>query len=155
MILETKRLRLREITQTDYKALSQILQDEETMYAYEGAFSDKEVQEWLDRQIRRYKKMGFRPMGRHTKRNRRFHRPMRTHHAALERPRSTGNRLPVLTRPLAQRLRHRSSKSLQKIRLRNPKSPRSLLHHPRHKHTLPKSSPPKRNAPHRPLDQTI
>lgn len=59
MILETKRLRLREITQTDYKALSQILQDEETMYAYEGAFSDKEVQEWLDRQIRRYKKWGF------------------------------------------------------------------------------------------------
>ena len=45
--------------QTDYKALSQILQDEETMYAYEGAFSDKEVQEWLDRQIRRYKKWGF------------------------------------------------------------------------------------------------
>ena len=59
MILETKRLRLREITQTDYKALSQILQDGETMYAYEGAFSDKEVQEWLDRQIRRYKKWGF------------------------------------------------------------------------------------------------
>ena len=59
MILETKRLRLREITQTDYKALSQILQDEETMYAYEGAFSDKEVQEWLDRQIQRYKKWGF------------------------------------------------------------------------------------------------
>ncbi len=59
MILETKRLRLREITQTDYKALSQILQDEQTMYAYEGAFSDKEVQEWLDRQIRRYKKWGF------------------------------------------------------------------------------------------------
>ena len=29
------------------------------MYAYEGAFSYSEVQEWLDRQIRRYQKWGF------------------------------------------------------------------------------------------------
>lgn len=36
-----------------------ILQDDETMYAYEGAFSDEEVQEWLDRQISRYQKWGF------------------------------------------------------------------------------------------------
>ena len=59
MILETKRLYLREITQSAYEDLSKILQDEETMYAYEGAFSDQEVQEWLDRQIERYKKWGF------------------------------------------------------------------------------------------------
>ena len=29
------------------------------MYAYEGAFNDTEVQEWLDRQILRYQKWGF------------------------------------------------------------------------------------------------
>ena len=29
------------------------------MYAYEGAFSDDEVREWLDRQIARYQKWGF------------------------------------------------------------------------------------------------
>lgn len=29
------------------------------MYAYEGAFSDREVQEWLDRQISRYQMWGF------------------------------------------------------------------------------------------------
>ena len=29
------------------------------MYAYEGAFTDTEVQEWLDRQIARYKKYNF------------------------------------------------------------------------------------------------
>ncbi len=29
------------------------------MYAYEGAFSDGEVQEWLDRQLGRYLKWGF------------------------------------------------------------------------------------------------
>lgn len=59
MILETERLYMRELRQTDIEALSKILQDEETMYAYEGAFSDEEVQEWLDRQIARYKKWNF------------------------------------------------------------------------------------------------
>lgn len=59
MILETERLYLREINQKDFKSLCKILQDEETMYAYEGAFSDAEVQEWLDRQILRYEKWGF------------------------------------------------------------------------------------------------
>lgn len=59
MILETKRLYLREMKQSDFKALCQILQDEETMYAYEGAFSDQEVQEWLDKQLFRYQKWNF------------------------------------------------------------------------------------------------
>ena len=59
MIFETERLYLREMNQSDFKALSKILQDEETMYAYEGAFNDEEVQEWLDRQISRYHKWDF------------------------------------------------------------------------------------------------
>lgn len=59
MILETERLYLREMDQRDYEALSKILQDDETMYAYEGAFGNEEVQEWLDRQISRYRKWGF------------------------------------------------------------------------------------------------
>lgn len=59
MKLETARLYLREINQSDFKALCKILQDEKTMYAYEGAFSDTEVQEWLDRQIARYQKWKF------------------------------------------------------------------------------------------------
>ena len=59
MILETPRLYLRELCQEDFGALCEILQDEETMYAYEGAFNDAEVQEWLDRQIDRYKKWNF------------------------------------------------------------------------------------------------
>lgn len=56
MILETERLYLREMNQADFNSLCKILQDEETMYAYEVAFSDLEVQEWLDRQIFRYEK---------------------------------------------------------------------------------------------------
>lgn len=59
MILETERLYLRELTQDDLPGLKRILQDEKTMYAYNGAFSDEEVQQWLDRQLERYRKYGF------------------------------------------------------------------------------------------------
>lgn len=55
MKLETERLLLREMTQADYAALSAILQDPEVMYAYNGPFSDAETQEWLDRQLTRYR----------------------------------------------------------------------------------------------------
>ncbi|WP_298482018.1 GNAT family N-acetyltransferase [uncultured Ruminococcus sp.] len=60
MILETKRLSLREMTQNDFASLCKILQDEKVMYAYEGAFSNEEVQQWLDRQIARYESYGHR-----------------------------------------------------------------------------------------------
>ena len=56
---ETKRFYLRELNQNDFDALCKILQDEKVMYAYEGAFSDDEVREWLNRQIARYKMWGF------------------------------------------------------------------------------------------------
>lgn len=59
MILETERLCLREMNQDDFSALCRILQDEQTMYAYEGAFCDQEVKEWLERQISRYRRWGF------------------------------------------------------------------------------------------------
>lgn len=58
-ILETERLYLRELTQSDFGSLCGILQDGEAMYAYGGAFSDSEVREWLDRQLARYKRYGF------------------------------------------------------------------------------------------------
>lgn len=58
-ILETERLYMREMKQGDFDALSRILKDEETMYAYNGAFNDAETQEWLDRQIGRYRRYGF------------------------------------------------------------------------------------------------
>ena len=59
IILETDRLILREMSQADFPDLCKILQDEEVMYAYEHAFSDAEVQEWLDRQLQRYREYGF------------------------------------------------------------------------------------------------
>ena len=42
MILETERLYLREMNPFDFASLCKILQDKDTMYAYEGAFSDDE-----------------------------------------------------------------------------------------------------------------
>ena len=59
MIFETPRLFLREMTQADYSALAAILQDAQTMYAYEGAMNDSETLDWLDRQLTRYREHGF------------------------------------------------------------------------------------------------
>ena len=53
-IIETERLYLRRMKQSDFEDLCKILQDEQTMYAYEGAFTDEEVEQWLNRQISRY-----------------------------------------------------------------------------------------------------
>lgn len=58
-ILETDRLKIRQIVKKDMVALKEILQDEKTMYAYLHAFSDEEVNIWYKNQLRRYKEDGF------------------------------------------------------------------------------------------------
>ena len=59
LIFRTERLYFRTMTQEDFGLLCQILQDEKAMYAYEHAFSDEEVREWLNRQLGRYEDYGF------------------------------------------------------------------------------------------------
>lgn len=59
IILETDRLVLRELSLLDKENLLLILQDKDVMYAYEHAFSDSEVDIWLNNQLRRYKDDGF------------------------------------------------------------------------------------------------
>ena len=59
IILETSRLVLREMTWEDFPAICAILQDEETMYAYEHAFSDEEAENWVGRQLERYQTGGI------------------------------------------------------------------------------------------------
>ncbi len=59
MELQTERLLLREMALADEPALRAIMQDEATMYAYNGAFTDAETREWLDRQLARYAEYGF------------------------------------------------------------------------------------------------
>ena len=59
MILHTERLDLRKLTAEDRADLNEILQDQDVMYAYEHAFSDDEVTDWLNRQLGRYQSDGF------------------------------------------------------------------------------------------------
>lgn len=49
MILETKRLILREINEHDFEDIREILQNSKVMYAYEHDFTDEDVHEWIDR----------------------------------------------------------------------------------------------------------
>lgn len=58
-ILETERLLLRELTEADFSALCRTLQDEKAMTAYEHGFSDEEVRDWLQKQLRRYRADGI------------------------------------------------------------------------------------------------
>lgn len=58
-IIETERLYMREMTVEDFPALCRILCDKDVMYAYEHAFDEKEVREWLEKQFARYEKYGF------------------------------------------------------------------------------------------------
>ena len=57
-MLETERLRLRELEEGDLPALRRILQDPVTMRAYEGAFDEAGVLDWLRNQQRRYREEG-------------------------------------------------------------------------------------------------
>lgn len=58
-IIETERLYLRRMHEGDFNHLCETLQDPEVMYAYEHAFSDAEVGEWLNKQMNRYREYGF------------------------------------------------------------------------------------------------
>lgn len=59
--LKTERLILRYITQDDFEELRTILQNKDVMYAWEYDFTDKDVQEWIDKNLELYKKynLGF------------------------------------------------------------------------------------------------
>lgn len=58
-VLETERLQLREMDLSDMRALSRMLCDDRVMYAYEGAFDERQVAAWMQKQLRRYEESGF------------------------------------------------------------------------------------------------
>jgi len=58
-VIQTKRLLLREMTKKDIPAISKILKDQEVMYAWEHAFSNKEVASWLEENLARYQRDKF------------------------------------------------------------------------------------------------
>ena len=53
------RLVLRQMTASDLPDLASMLQDPQAMTAYEGPFTDDEVQAWLDRQFANYARDGY------------------------------------------------------------------------------------------------
>lgn len=58
-MIENQRVYLRELTESDIPHLSAILQDEETMYAYEGVYTDQQVEDWLVWNRESYADNGF------------------------------------------------------------------------------------------------
>lgn len=57
-MIESERLTLRKLTAKDKQVISVFLQDPEVMAAWEHGFSDREVQKWLDTNLRRYREKG-------------------------------------------------------------------------------------------------
>lgn len=59
MIIETKRLLLREMTENDFNALYQVLADSDIMMHYPYTFDDARVRGWINKNIERYQTFGF------------------------------------------------------------------------------------------------
>ena len=59
IVLETERLTLRELTLDDLPATREIVCDEQTMYAWNGAWSEEENLAGLQKQLRGYSEDGF------------------------------------------------------------------------------------------------
>lgn len=58
-VMTSERLNFRNITNKDFNNLKPILQNIEVMYAWEHAFTDDEVHEWIDKNLVRYENEGY------------------------------------------------------------------------------------------------
>ena len=58
-LLETDRLKLRELKESDYRDLFEILSDQETMKYYPSPFDQSGVESFIHRSILSYTKNGF------------------------------------------------------------------------------------------------
>ena len=59
MVIETKRLFLREMTEDDFDALYKVLADSDIMRHYPYIFDETRVRNWIMRNIERYRVFGF------------------------------------------------------------------------------------------------
>ena len=59
MIIETERLILREMNESDFDALYAVLGDPDIMQHYPYTFDEKRVHGWIERNIERYRTCGF------------------------------------------------------------------------------------------------
>jgi RimJ/RimL family protein N-acetyltransferase len=58
-VLETDRLRLRELTGDDLDFVASVVGDPQVMRYYPQVYSRKEAREWIERQLRRYRDVGY------------------------------------------------------------------------------------------------
>ena len=72
MLIETERLILKPICNTDFNDLKMLLQDKDVMYAYEHPFSEEECKIWFNNQLNRYKQEGYGLLGVFLKENNKF-----------------------------------------------------------------------------------
>lgn len=59
MMLETKRLILRNMTADDFDALYKVLADSDIMQHYPYTFDEARVKNWINKNIERYQIFGF------------------------------------------------------------------------------------------------
>ncbi|MGN0399706.1 MAG: GNAT family N-acetyltransferase, partial [Blautia sp.] len=59
MMIETRRLILREMTESDYDALYAVLADSDIMQHYPYTFDEERVRSWISRNMERYQIFGF------------------------------------------------------------------------------------------------
>ena len=59
MVFESQRLQYRVITKDDFFHMCTILQDIDVMYAWEYAFSEEQVWQWIEKNTARYEKDGY------------------------------------------------------------------------------------------------
>ncbi len=59
MMIETKRLILREYTLEDFDAIHEILSDPETMRHYPKPFDEKRTRSWIEWNLQNYQEYGF------------------------------------------------------------------------------------------------
>ncbi|MBR5266606.1 MAG: GNAT family N-acetyltransferase [Lachnospiraceae bacterium] len=59
MVIETKRLILREMTEADFDALYKVLSDTNIMQHYPYTFDEARVRDWIHRNMERYRQLGF------------------------------------------------------------------------------------------------
>ena len=59
MVIETERLLLRGMTDDDFLALYKVLSNSDIMQHYPHAFDEDMVREWIQRNIKRYRELGF------------------------------------------------------------------------------------------------
>lgn len=59
MVIETKRLLLRDMTENDYDALYKVLADSDIMQHYPYTFDEARVRGWISKNIERYRIFGF------------------------------------------------------------------------------------------------